>query len=51
MEVFGDRADAADAEYAEVDPTRRYMRVCFPLVIYFLIDLACTLIYLIYANV
>lgn len=26
MEVFGDRDDPADAEYAEVDPTRRYMR-------------------------
>ncbi|CAM0944715.1 unnamed protein product [Alopecurus aequalis] len=26
MEVFGDRDEAADAEYAEVDPTRRYMR-------------------------
>jgi hypothetical protein len=32
MEVFGDRDEAADAEYVEVDPTGRYMRVCFPLV-------------------
>uniref|UniRef100_A0ACD5ZK88 Uncharacterized protein n=1 Tax=Avena sativa TaxID=4498 RepID=A0ACD5ZK88_AVESA len=26
MEVFGDRDEPADAEYVEVDPTRRYMR-------------------------
>lgn len=26
MEVFGDRDEAADAEYVEVDPTGRYMR-------------------------
>lgn len=26
MEVFGDRDEASDADYAEVDPTRRYMR-------------------------
>ncbi|KAL5207638.1 hypothetical protein ABZP36_032073 [Zizania latifolia] len=26
MEVFGDRDEVVDAEYAEVDPTRRYIR-------------------------
>lgn len=27
MEVFGDGDEVLDAEYAEVDPTGRYMRV------------------------
>lgn len=52
MEVFGDRDEPTDPEYIEVDPTGRYMRVSFRLVIYFLmIDLAWTLICFIDANV
>lgn len=48
MEVFGDRDEASDADYAEVDPTRRYMRVRYFWLI--LIDLSSTLICLIHVK-
>lgn len=34
MEVFGGGNDVVDAEYAEVDPTGRYMRVSFLLTLF-----------------